>query len=828
MLAPFSVTRAQLPGAELLTIDPPVAKIGETLTLSLNGRNLEDLDSLLFSIPGITAEPVMLPASEYRKFPVQDGTKFTVTVPTGLAPGAVEVRAAGHFGISTSRPLLLLPADQTLLKDAGTPQHDLTTAPELPSGHLSWGRTDANQTDWWKLPVKKGQRFVIRCLAEAIDSRADATLVVVDGRGFELERVRDHLGRDPLIDFTAPSDGFYWIGVSDFLYRGGTEYPYVLSVSEGPWIEAVFPPAGQPGQVLEATLIGRNLEGGSPGEGLLLDGKPLETLPVRISIPAEGGSPRFNGRRPLHALLPGFDYRHAGSNPLPIGFAEGPVVAVTNDAAIATVTPPTEIAARFESPGDQDEFRFQATKDTHYWIEVIGDRLAGRIDPFLTVEKITRAEDGSEAFTKIKDGDDESDRGGARFDAGSRDTTLNFTADGDGEYRVQVVNQFASGGPLDTYRLSIREAAPDFSLLGISEREFHDARQAYPSALLLRKGGTALMRIVVRRKDGFDGPIRIEAADLPPGVSCPPVVAQPGEEVIHLVFHATPESKPWAGTLTVNGTTRIGDAEVTRPLRTGGLVWGSADYSKERLRSRLELTVPLAVSETETTPVHLGLATEGPLEVTLGEKLEIPIKILSRNGVKGNLAVSPFGLRGLTKPPTVNLAENADEGKLTLDFRNQPNVFSPAVGTWNFVLRGLGTTRYRLHPEAADRSAEEQALAEELAKKYTAEATATKTAAEQAKKALDQATQNLAGATEEAKPEAAKSVATAKAAHETAQAKADAAEKKRAEADKAKTDATARAKAAADKAKEKDVKFAAYSLPLTVVVKPAPEPEKKP
>ena len=100
-------------------------------------------------------------------------------------------------------------------------------------------------------------------------------------------------------------------------------------------------------------------------------------------------------------------------------------------------------------------------------------------------------------------------------------------------------------------------------------------------------------------------------------------------------------------------------------------------------------------------------------------------------------------------------------------------------------------------------------------------------AADAAKKALDQANQNLAAATAEAKAAAEKTAADAKTAFDAAQKAATDAEAKRVLADKEKTAAIARAKALDTKAKEKDVKFAAYSLPIVVEVKPAPEPAKK-
>ena len=238
---------AQLPSPNLTAISHPVLRAGSTEEVTLHGENLDELSGLHFSDPSISAEPIMLPGSEYRKFPAQDGTRFRITVPESTTPQTIEVRAAGFFGISTSLPILIVRKDQTLVRDgAGGAHHAIDSAPALERETLAIGSTDAKQVDWWKFSVKKGERLLIHCHAERIDSQADASLVVVDGRGYELERNRDTVGRDPMIDFIAPADGNYWIGVHDVFFNGGTGFPYVLEISSRPWIDAVFPPAGQP------------------------------------------------------------------------------------------------------------------------------------------------------------------------------------------------------------------------------------------------------------------------------------------------------------------------------------------------------------------------------------------------------------------------------------------------------------------------------------------------------------------------------------------------------------------------------------------------------
>jgi hypothetical protein len=115
----------------------------------------------------------------------------------------------------------------------------------------------------------------------------------------------------------------------------------------------------------------------------------------------------------------------------------------------------------------------------------------------------------------------------------------------------------------------------------------------------------------------------------------------------------------------------------------------------------------------------------------------------------------------------LSLDEKTNEGKLTLAFTPQPNIFTPEPGTWTFVIKAVGTASYRRLGDIAD-------------------------AAAAALKQADEALKN-------AKPE-----------------QKDALTKARAEAE-------AKSKAAATAAAPKDVKFSAYTLPIVVEVKAPPK-----
>src|SRR5256885_4659114 len=134
----------------------------------------------------------------------------------------------------------------------------------------------------------------------------------------------DRRRRGGLPTFTAPADGRFVLGVSDFIYRGGEDYFYRLTIGAGPHLDFIFPPSGMPGTKGQYTLYGRNLPGGAPANGLSIDGNPLEQLTVEIELPddpaARRNSPTGLALKPAEAVLDAIEYRlntgHAVSSPV--------------------------------------------------------------------------------------------------------------------------------------------------------------------------------------------------------------------------------------------------------------------------------------------------------------------------------------------------------------------------------------------------------------------------------------------------------------------------------------------------------------------------------
>ncbi|HEX5105554.1 MAG TPA: hypothetical protein VFV87_17165, partial [Pirellulaceae bacterium] len=228
-----SVALAQIPATQLTSIFPPGAKPGSTLEVTVAGADMDDVEKLTFSHPGLTAAAKMSTPTDFEPTPKPVPGVFNLTIAGDVPPGQYEVRAFGRFGISNARTFVVGSAEEIV--EAGN-NNSPENAQEVPVGSTLSGRVEQNTYDYLKLNLKQGERVLIDLAAQRIDSRLDGTLVLLGSNGRELERVRDSIGTDPVLDFTAPAEGAYLLKLQDAVYGGGGDYVYHLTVSASPFV----------------------------------------------------------------------------------------------------------------------------------------------------------------------------------------------------------------------------------------------------------------------------------------------------------------------------------------------------------------------------------------------------------------------------------------------------------------------------------------------------------------------------------------------------------------------------------------------------------------
>jgi hypothetical protein len=813
----------RIPVPRLNAVHPAGARAGTSVELKISaGTDLDGAARLLFSHPGIAAEPVKAVPDRLRpQARVAPGT-FAVRVAADVPPGVYEVRAAGVFGISNARRFVVGEVDEVLERE---PNNDPATAQELALDGIVNGTLDAQNFDAYRVAVKKGQRLLADCQALRIDSRAQPVLQLLDANGREVRRVLGTKYRDPLLDVSVEADGILTILVYDLLYRGGPEYGYRLSVGTNPWIDYAEPCVLKPGADNPVIVYGRNLPGGAPA-GFSLDGRPVEKLAVTIKAPAAAGAGLLESPlRPSDASADLVTWRLPGSNAIRFALGDEPLVAESSE-SIQAVSPPVQMSGRFEARGDRDWVTFEAKKGERLWIEVVGQRLGHPVDPQLVIQQVQKNEKGEAAVKDLSDADDQPlpmpAMGGnmeKKYRAQPEDPAVLFTAPADGTFRVLVRDLFASsqGDPRFAYRLVIRPARPDFRLVAFPLETMPADQKLSPVTCVVRRGGAERVRVVAFRREGFSGPIRIEAADLPPGVTARPALIPAEGTSVDLILTAAPDAPAFAGSLRLHGWADVDGKPVGRPAAAAEALFPVGDMQKDAVVTRLTETLALAVDASFTAPLAI-LSPDSPQRVSRAGKLKLPVRLAKQAEVKdldkGQVKIAVQGLPGKPNEKSVaakelTIAAGKPEGELEIDVSEK----APA-GRVSIHLTGDLEVAWTRTPERLKAAQDEQKRLDMLAAELAAEL----------KKASEAKRASEAGL---AKAKAAKTDPSGVKAAEDEFAAAVETEKKAADlakgADALKKEAAEELKKATEACKEKKIKvwMASPSIELDILPGPA-------
>lgn len=803
VLAASGVVRAQLPVAQLFALSPTGGQAGTTLDVSISaGTDIDGAKGLYFSHPGITAAQKMAPPKLPQLPAEPQVNQFAVTIAADVPPGVYDVRAIGTFGVSNPRSFVVGTLPE-VKEQGGNNVREKAQAIELNT--TVNGTADANNSDWYKFTAKAGARLIIDCWAQRIDSHADATLELYDAAGKQLARSRDFNRRDPLIDVAIPADGEYFLRLYDFVYAGGTQYFYRFTVSSGPYVDYILPPAGTPGTKGQFTLYGRNLPGGAPADGLTIEGRPLEKLAVEIAIPADKTTERAAPGtlvKPEESEIDGFEYRlvtpQGASNACFLGYAAAPVVLEQepNDepAKANVVTAPCEFVGEFGPRGNPDWLQFDAKAGEVFWVEALSERLGLPTDPAVLIQRVTKNDKGEEQVADITDIDDlGANHGGLSFNTTSVDGTYRFAVPADGMYRMMVRDLALNprNDPRRLYRLSIHREQPDFRLAAVPIYPANNKTQARPWNVLLRRGTTEHLDVVAFRRDGFAGEITVTAEGLPAGVTCGPAIIGPGQGLTALTLTASDQAADWIGPIQIVGRAKVGAAELVRTARQASVMYDA--QPNVPAHARLARSCVVAVTAADTAPLTIELGEGKTWEMSRAGKLEVPVKVTRRGQIKGNITLTAQGLPPNVQPQPLTLDGNTNEGKIALQINPQA-----PLGDFTFYLQAQMTAAYRRDVAAAEAAAKAKADIEKLAADLAAASQTAEAAKQAAIKAAADADAALKAAQAAKQQATAENQPAADKAVAEAEAKLKAANEAKAAAEKAAADAAALAKTAAE------------------------------
>lgn len=675
LLTPHDL-HAELPLIRLDRITPLGGLAGSDVTLEIAGRDLEDAKTLHCDHPGLKATWIK------DRF-------FKLAIAADVPSGTYEVRAVGRFGISGAR---LFSVQRGLVEvDEKEPNDEPATAQVVPMNCVINAMSDNNGDDYFRFAAKKGQRVTIDCFAYRLDSQMTPMMSLSaltpgssgGGRGEKvLMQSKPYYHRtDPFLDFVAPADGDFVVGVHDMTYRGGR--PYRLAISTLPHIESAFPMAIVPGAKSALTLLGRNLPGGKPTAWKTHDDgleqsvyNPLVALRASdaFAFARHMPSPSLNTRGIQVWPFPN------ALNPITLAYADAPVTLdkEPNDTTEAAqpITLPTVICGRFDKPGDADWYRFSAKKGEAFSVDLLCERLELPGDPFVLVFDSK----GNEIATF--------DDHGINFNAlaqANRDPLGVLRIPADGEYKLFVQERYRNGGARYQYVLKITPVVPDFYPVVVHETPNE------PSCPCVYQGGSAFYEVCLNRRN-HTGPVVIEAEGLPAGVTCKPVHVSPQSQFANVVFTASADAPEWSGAIRLKAWAIVDGKKIEREVRPVQRRWAIANINTSVMLRQTCLAVR------GKAPYGVTLPSVKPA-VTAGSSLETTAKVIRQwPDFKGKVQ-----LLGLNLPPGFSFAATdiaADQTETKIKLTVAANV---PPGDYSIVLRTDAQVPYNRDPMAPAR-----------------------------------------------------------------------------------------------------------------------------
>ena len=600
---------AQLPQARLDSIFHPGGAQGTEIEVTISGADLDGLKTLFFSHPGIQAEMLELEPSSHSNPP-----KIKVTIAQDTPPGIYETCTQGYFGASNPRAFVVGSGQE--LKEEGTNHHSGKPL-DLPMGATVNGWVDERAVDHYAVKVEQGKSYTIECLAAGIDSKLDASLVVLNTESQEVARAR----RGGILHFQARHTGRYVIQVHDFQFRGGPHFFYRLRFHDHPWIESVVPPAFLPEEPTQHTVYGYRLPGDQHRNDTIRRSKEIQRMEWEIRIPDTHSETHSMGlpypKQPGDVTSRTFpwklDSQSGDSNPFYLGKTTAPLIRelepnnAPNEAHL--ITPPCEIGGHFYPARDIDRFQFEAKQGDIWWIEVFSDRLGQPTSPYLLIQRIETLSNGEPSYHDVKEVLPQvSNPLGRELDTGHRDSNVRFEPSHDGMHQLRLSDLFqhSKETPAHVYRLILRKPNTDFDLVVVASQPkpvSNNARTIKPVETLLRRGMTLPLQVAAIRRDGFNGPIMLEAGSLPNGVSCPGGIIREGEQKGWLFLTAQTNAPTGWTPPNVVGRSTVNDQQISHAAAPATTLWPVDDTNNQEVRQRLSALSSIAVIAEETAPV---------------------------------------------------------------------------------------------------------------------------------------------------------------------------------------------------------------------------------
>jgi hypothetical protein len=584
--------------------------------------------------------------------PLVDGVApVEVTVPSDPAAASVWVAPRAVNGLhGWPVALAISDLDETVEQE---PNNDPAKANRVPVPGAVTGRfQESGDIDHYVFTAKKGQRLIVEAQTHELGSPAEVYLVLKDAKGGQLAATNP--AQAPRLDFTAPADGDYTLGVEHLLYWGGpaetyriTFQPYEpgFSVSlaadrldvppggtvlvpllaarrdyTGPIEVSVTDPAGVHGQ---ATLVNpaKPLPANQPaGQLFLTAAADLPPGPLSLRLQAKA---TVNGKPVVEYV----NVRAAVSQAL-ANLPYPPPPVLTQIGLAVTAKPPFTLAARLDQP--------EGVRGVPVALTVTAKRAAGFAEE-IALSPVGLPPNVAAALKNIPKGQSEIK---VQLNAAANAALGQFPITITGKAKFQNRDYTLTAAPV--------------SLVLVQPFEL----KAGPTPLKLQQGGKAMLHVSALRKGGYQGPIALEVRNLPANVTAAKTTLAAGQTAAELEVTAATAAVP-------------GDKADVNVLGTA-----TAAANQQNASANIVVSVQAPPFDLRVEPTSIELAP--------GARVKVKV-IATRKGYAGPIAVELRNLPADVTAAKATIAMGQTEAEIELtaeddaDTGVKPDV--SAVGT---------------------------------------------------------------------------------------------------------------------------------------------------
>jgi hypothetical protein len=468
-------------GPVITELQPRGAEIGRPFILTAIGRNIGEGARLISTLPA-SFTPVLPAQAPGSMASAGRSVSFLVEPKADVAPGVYPIRieSAGISNVllftlgrypevteEESRPNSLAHSNDTI--ETAEP---VQSSPVVVNGTLR-----GPERDVFRVHGKTGERRVFEVEARRCGSAIDPVLRLLDGAGKQLARSDDAPGAslDARLDFTFPSEGNYYVEVTDARFSTQTQNFYRLKMGAYRYADGIFPLGGRRGERVPVTFYGGSLSAGVESIADLSKIGKTQAL-TQVGLPDSPVLPFSFAVSDLPELI------EPVHGPAPV---------------------PSVVNGRLDKAAEIDRYPYRVEPGDKLIFELQARELGtSRLEGILTVWDTAGKKLASAGDQPLPD-DVFAVQGTSRT---SSDPFLNLTVPPDvHEVVVSVEDLALRGGPLYGYRLIARRQAEDFTLT------------VSTPFVNVPAGGTAVISVTADRR-GYNGPIQLMIPGLPKGV----------------------------------------------------------------------------------------------------------------------------------------------------------------------------------------------------------------------------------------------------------------------------------------------------------------------